>query len=48
MTNENKPAKPLSDLEKQYLPMPGEAKPSEVRTKAFLAVQKAKTKLLKR
>lgn len=48
MTNTNKPAKPLTEQEKQFLPMPGETNPSEVRTKAFLAIQKAKTKITNR
>lgn len=45
MTNTNKPAKPLTEQEKQFLPMPGETNPNEVRTKAFLVIQKAKTKI---
>lgn len=45
MTDTKKPTKPLTELEKQFLPMPGETSPNDAKTKAFLAVQKAKAKI---
>lgn len=36
----DKPAKPLSNIEKQIQPLPGELDPKEARTKMFLAAQK--------
>lgn len=45
MTGTKQPTKPLTEMEKQFLPMQGEPSPNEVKTKAFLAIQKAKARI---
>ncbi len=44
--SENKRKKPLTDQEKQTLPMPGEIDPKDAKVKVFLAMQKAKQHLI--
>ena len=44
MTNETKPAKSLTDLEKQTQPLPNEIDPKEAKVKVFLAMQKIKVR----
>ena len=43
--SENKPNRPLTEQEKQILPMPGETDPKDAKVKAFLAIQKHKARL---
>lgn len=45
MADTKNPKKPLTELEKQFLPMQGEPSPIELKTKAFLAIQKAKARI---
>lgn len=45
MTDTKKPTKPLTEFEKQFLPMQGEPSPIELKAKAFLAIQKAKARI---
>lgn len=42
MSSQKKPNKPLTDLEKQHQPVPGEIDPKNAKVPVFLAMQKAK------
>ena len=42
MTKTDKPNMPLTDHEKQFIPMPGEVDPKDAKMKVFMAMQKAK------
>jgi hypothetical protein len=44
MTSETKPAKPLTDQEKQFTPLPSEIDPKDAKIKVFMAMQKAKVR----
>lgn len=45
MMTEKTQNKPLTDQEKQFVPMPGEIDPKNAKVQVFLAMQKAKSKL---
>ncbi|BFM13303.1 hypothetical protein R50072_34560 [Simiduia litorea] len=42
MSSQKKANKPLTDLEKQHQPVPGEIDPKNAKVKVFLAMLKAK------